>query len=174
MGGPGRGGVRAAWYASCVSDPLHIRPATREDLSLIIRYIRGLAAHEGRPELAVITPERLARALFDTPVIAEGFVLESDGRPIGYAIIQMQFSTFTGGLRVFLEDVYIDPSARSQGLGTRFMHWLFDLARERMCDAVDWGCVENNPRAMAFYERLGARQKTGVVRYRYELTPSRP
>ncbi len=153
-----------------MSDALHIRPATREDLSLIIRYIRALAAHEGRADAAVITSEQLAAALFSPHPLAEGLILEFAGKPIGYAIIQEQFATFTGRKKIYLEDVLIDPTLRSQGLGTRFMHWLFDLARQRGCAAVDWSCVENNPRAMALYERLGAKRKAGVVGYRYAIS----
>ncbi len=153
---------------------LVVRPASRQDVLLILHYIRALAAHEGRPDAAVITVVQLDEALFGPRPLAEGFILESAGRPIGYAIIQEQFATFTGRKKLYLEDVLIDPAHRGRGLGTAFMHWLFDLARQRGCAAVDWACVENNPRAMALYERLGAKRKSGVVGYRYDLMPSRP
>lgn len=152
-----------------MQSPLRIRRAVEADLQLIIRYIRALAAHEGRADVATITSDQLAAALFSPRPLAEGFILEAGGQSVGYAIIQEQFATFTGRRKLYLEDVLIDPSHRGAGLGTLFMQWLFDLARQRGCAAVDWSCVENNPRAMAFYERLGAKRKTGAVGFRFGI-----
>jgi GNAT superfamily N-acetyltransferase len=149
--------------------PLSIRPAEAGDLALIRRYVQALAAHEGCPDAAVLTESQLGGAIFGPRAVVEAYVLEFEGRGVGYAILHEQFATFSGRRRLYLEDVFIEPGARGRSLGGQFMRWLFELARARGQACVDWACVENNPRAMAFYERLGAKRKDGVVLYRYEV-----
>jgi GNAT superfamily N-acetyltransferase len=56
---------------------------------------------------------------------------------------------------IHLGHLYIEPAARSQGLGGKFMHWMNDRARRKnKTFTID---VLKNSRARAFAERLGFR-----------------
>lgn len=148
----------------------HIRPAIPADAAAIVRWIRELAHHEGRPEAATIDIDGLCGALWPKgrPPIAEAWIIESPrGVGVGYLWWSLSLSTFTGRPRMLLEDIAITPHARAGGLGAFAMRWLAAKATELGCDCIDWSVVENNPRAMAFYDRLGARQTTGGVHYRW-------
>lgn len=161
--------------------PGWIRAARLDDVPHIVRMIRGLATHEGRPELAVCTEAAIASALFGTPARAEAVILLDDSlahvpasgppvrRPdsiVGYAWFYVLVPTFTARPVLYLEDLFIDAAARGRGLGGRFMAWLAAEAIERGCVGVEWTVREDNPRAIAFYESLGAVRKTGALAYR--------
>jgi GNAT superfamily N-acetyltransferase len=147
-----------------------IRPATEVDLGMVQSWIRELAAHEGRPELATIDLARLHATLWPASGVPAcwAWILESSpGVPAGYLWCSISVSTFTGDRRLLLEDLYITPAGRSGGLGAWAMHWLARTAHELECTCIDWSVVDNNPRAMAFYDRLGATRVTSGVRYRW-------
>ncbi|MBL9031715.1 MAG: GNAT family N-acetyltransferase [Phycisphaerae bacterium] len=160
--------------------PGWIRAARPADVPHIVRMIRGLATHEGRPELAVCTEAAIASALFGTPARAEAVILLDDslardpvgGPPVrhdaivGYAWFYILVPTFTARPVLYLEDLFVDAAARGRGLGGRFMAWLAAEAIERGCVGVEWTVREDNPRAIAFYESLGAVRKTGALAYR--------
>ncbi|MFN0131435.1 MAG: GNAT family N-acetyltransferase [Phycisphaerales bacterium] len=180
-----------------------IRPAAPADVPRIVEMIRGLAAHEGRPELAVCTAAAIAGALFGEPARAEAVVLiaargehdhgdthghrrsveargtlveargtvnaEARGTEheiVGYGWLYVLVPTFLGRQVMHLEDLYIEPGARGRGLGRRFMAWLAAEAVSRGCVGVEWHVQEDNPRAIEFYEALGARRRTGALTYR--------
>ena len=60
--------------------------------------------------------------------------------------------------------VLIDPSQRGRGFGEAMMRAAVDLAFERFgMHRVELGVFENNPRAVACYERVGFKRE-GLVR----------
>ena len=60
--------------------------------------------------------------------------------------------------------VLIDPAQRGRGLGAAMMRAAVDLAFEKFeMHRVELGVFENNPRAIACYERVGFKRE-GVVR----------
>ena len=69
---------------------------------------------------------------------------------------------------LFLKDLYTGADARGAGVGETLMRYLARLAVERGCERFDWTAETNNPRAMAFYDRLGARRVTDKVYYRFD------
>lgn len=136
---------------------ISIRPATPADLPLIAALIRELAdyeklAHEVRFDEAV-----LAAKLFGARPYAEVVIGELSGIPQGFALFFHNFSTFEGRPGIYLEDLFVRPSARGSGLGKALLSHLAALAVERDCARLEWSVLDWNAPAIGFYQALGAR-----------------
>ena len=82
-----------------------------------------------------------------------GLLVEHEGRPAGFCSLSFSYSTEAGGPVVLIEEVYIDPAFRGQGLGAQVFAFIKaeyagKAARLRLEVAP-----ENN-RAIALYQRL--------------------
>jgi GNAT superfamily N-acetyltransferase len=64
---------------------------------------------------------------------------------------------------LYLEDLYVQPRARGQGVGVAMMARLGRIAIRRGWAGMVWGVLDWNAPAFAFYERLGASRSNGAV-----------
>ena len=65
----------------------------------------------------------------------EATFLLAGGGPDGVAEIRFRPSVMTGALDAYLEELYVAPPKRGQGLGRALLEAAMDVARERGCDA---------------------------------------
>jgi GNAT superfamily N-acetyltransferase len=133
-----------------------IRFATRADVPVIVALIREAADFEGHAHLATATPERLEAELFGDRSACECLVGEHDGEIVGFAIFFHNFSTFLCRKGLYLEDLFVRPAARGTGMGKALLQRLAQIAVERECGRFEWGVLEWNVAAQAFYQRMGA------------------
>lgn len=136
---------------------ISVRPATPDDLPLVVELIRGLAdyeklAHEVRFDKAV-----LGEKLFGPRPYAEVIIGEIDGAAQGFALFFHNFSTFEGRPGIYLEDLFVRPEARGAGLGKELLAELARLAVERGCARLEWSVLDWNEPSIGFYNALGAR-----------------
>ena len=136
---------------------LSIRPAGREDLPLIFRFICDLATYEKLRHEVRADEGILERHLFGDHPKAEVIIGEIDGAPAGFALFFHNFSTFEGRPGIYLEDLFVDPAARGSGLGKALLKHLARLAVERECARLEWAVLDWNEPAIALYRSLGAR-----------------
>jgi ribosomal protein S18 acetylase RimI-like enzyme len=79
-----------------------------------------------------------------------------DGAPAaGVCQLRYRLSVWTGADDCWLEDLYVDESARGTGLGRALVNAAFDRARQRGCRRIELDVNESNTAALAFYEQLG-------------------
>jgi len=133
-----------------------IRFATREDAAVIVELIRELAVYEKLEHLATATPAGLAAELFGERPTCECLIGEQDGQPVGFALFFHNFSTFLCRKGLYLEDLFVRPSARGTGMGKALLTRLAQIAVERGCGRFEWSVLDWNVDAQAFYERMGA------------------
>ncbi len=133
-----------------------IRFATREDVPAIVALIREAADFEGHAHLATATPERLDAELFGDKSACECLIGEHDGETVGFAIFFHNFSTFLCRKGLYLEDLFVRPAARGTGMGKALLQRLAQIAVERECGRFEWGVLQWNVAAQAFYKRMGA------------------
>ncbi|KAK8836585.1 hypothetical protein M9Y10_037519 [Tritrichomonas musculus] len=141
---------------------LHIRKAEKEDISLLLDLIKGLAKYEKRPQDMTGTKEQLTYWLFERK-IAEALIAEYDGNAVGYALYYPIFGSFSAIGKVHLEDIYIKEEFRGCGFGKYF---LANVAKSVLAEGyteMEWSCLDWNTSAIGFYEKLGAEQETGRV-----------
>ena len=134
-----------------------IRAATREDVPLILRFIRGLAEYERLPHEVVATEELLAASLFGARPDAEVLLAFDGETPAGFALFFHNYSTFLARRGIFLEDLFVVPDLRGRGVGRMLLAALASLAVERECGRLEWSVLDWNEPAIGFYRSLDAR-----------------
>ncbi|MFD7303505.1 GNAT family N-acetyltransferase [Streptomyces pharetrae] len=135
-----------------------IRSATPADIPVIHTLIRELAAYERAPEEARATEAQLHEALFGERPAAYAHIAEDDtsGEPVGFALWFLNFSTWRGTHGVYLEDLFVRPSARGAGHGKALLAELARLCVERGYQRLEWSVLDWNEPAIGFYRSLGA------------------
>ena len=139
---------------------LSIRPAIASDLALIADLIRGLAEYEGLSHAVRMEEQQLGGYLFGPRPMAEVLIGEIGGEPQGFALFFHNFSTFEGRPGIWLEDLFVLPTARRSGLGTALLAHVAAIAQERDCARMEWSVLDWNMMAIQFYRSLGARPLT--------------
>jgi GNAT superfamily N-acetyltransferase len=133
-----------------------IRPATAHDVDTLVELVQELAEYERSPESVELVPEQLRAVLFgDSPTVF-AHVAEEEGRIVGMAIWFLNFSTWTGRNGIYLEDLYVRPSARGHGTGRALIAELAAIAQRSGYGRVDWAVLNWNENALRFYRSLGA------------------
>jgi GNAT superfamily N-acetyltransferase len=141
-----------------MSSNIAIRPAAPGDASTIYALVCELADYERLRHKVVSTEADFQRALFGPRPECEAVVASLDGADIGFALFFHNFSTFAGRRGLYLEDLYVKPTARGHGVGKALLLHLVALARERNCARMEWAALEWNTPAIDFYKGLGAEQ----------------
>jgi GNAT superfamily N-acetyltransferase len=135
---------------------LRIEPATILDLPAIVHLVRQLAAYEKLLDEVVATTEDYQRALFGPDRHAEALIAFIDDVPVGFALFFSTFSTFLGKRGIYLEDIFVEPPHRGQGIGKALLKKLAEIAKERNCGRMEWSVLTWNQPSIEFYHRMGA------------------
>ena len=147
---------------------LTIRNATVQDCKLILQFVTELAIYEKLEEEMVATEQHYQDTLFCENPRAQALICESDGKPIGFALYFFSYSTWLGKYGIYLEDLYVSPSARGLGGGKALLQKLAQIALAEDCGRIEWSVLDWNEPAIQFYRSLGAGPKDGWVGYRLE------
>jgi GNAT superfamily N-acetyltransferase len=135
---------------------LIIRAAEERDVEGIFNLILGLAAYEQLSDRVTGNPELLRSHLFGDRAYAEAIVAELGDLTIGFALFFPTYSTFLTQPGIHLEDVFIQPEYRRQGVGKALMTAMAKIAHDRGCGRLEWSVLEWNQNAIDFYQSLGA------------------
>jgi GNAT superfamily N-acetyltransferase len=138
-----------------VSSPLRIDPATPADVPLLMSMIRALADFEKIADQLKTSESRLRDDLFGDKPYADVLIARSGDAPAGYALYCSKYSSFVGpGL--YLDDIFVLPEFRGQGVGKAMFREVARVARERGMSRLEWSVLEWNENAIGFYKRIGA------------------
>jgi GNAT superfamily N-acetyltransferase len=141
--------------------PIRIERATERDVSLILELIQGLAVYEKLAHEVTATEAGLRETLFGARPAADVIIAYAGDTPAGFALFFSNFSTFLGKPGLYLEDLFVRPEYRGQGLGLALMKRLAQIAVERGCGRFEWSVLDWNEPAIGFYESLGAKLMDG-------------
>ena len=151
-----------------MSDPsaADIRFATEADVPAILGLIRELAEYERLLDQVIADEASLHRALFGERRYVEALVASVAGETVGFALFFHNFSTFLGKPGVYLEDLFVRPAYRGQGLGKALLQRVAQIAVERDCGRMEWSVLDWNEPSIRFYESLGAKPMSDWTTYR--------
>ena len=144
---------------------VHFRYAERNDVSLILHFIKELADYENMLHDVVADEQLLEKEIFDKQKAEVIFVLEED-KEAGFALFFHNFSTFLGKSGLYLEDLYVKPEYRGKGYGKAVLKKLASIAVERGCGRLEWCCLDWNQPSIDFYLSLGAKPMSDWTIYR--------
>ena len=148
-----------------MASEIRIRPATSNDVALVLRFIKGLAEYEGLSNEVVATEADLRKSLFGPKPDADAVFAYKDAEPVGFAVFCQRYSTYLGRPVLYLEDIFVLPEWRGSGVGRELMAYGAGLAKERDFPMMIWSVLDWNEPAIQFYEKLGARRAEGWLTY---------
>jgi GNAT superfamily N-acetyltransferase len=136
---------------SFIIDP--VQPAELPDLLGLIRELARFEKLELEVEAKV---EDLELSFFGTKPVAGALLARQDRELAGYAIYFFTFSSFVGRRGIWLEDLYVRPEFRKQGLGRALIEAVARVGADLNCGRFEWTALNWNKSALDFYEKLGA------------------
>lgn len=114
-----------------------------------------LAEFEKLSHAVTGTLEDFRHWVFEEPVVS-CLVAAEDDQIVGYAIFFRNFSTFRVKPGIWLEDLFVVPEKRAQGIGKALLQAVIAEASERGYGRVEWSVLDWNEKAITFYESMGA------------------
>jgi GNAT superfamily N-acetyltransferase len=134
-----------------------IRSAKPEDVAEIHAMVRELADYEKSLDEAKATPQQLNDALFGaSPAVFAHVAEDESGTVVGFALWFLNYSTWTGVHGIYLEDLYVRPTARGAGYGKALLAQLARVCVERGYGRLEWSVLDWNEPALAVYRSQGA------------------
>ncbi|GLY52781.1 GNAT family N-acetyltransferase [Lentzea sp. NBRC 102530] len=133
-----------------------IRRIEPRDVDAAVGLVYELALYEKAPDECHLTPEQLHTALFGDQPALFGHVAEVDGQVVGIALWFLNFSTWDGVHGVYLEDLYVTPDQRGNGLGKKLLQALAQECVDKNYTRLQWWVLNWNEPSIGFYKSLGA------------------
>lgn len=134
-----------------------IRQAVKDDIPQIFALIQALAEYEKLSHQVIGTKEQLQEHLFGSPIYAEAIVTVIEAKTVGFTLFFPNYSTFLTKPGIYLEDLFVLPEYRRQGIAKAMLAYLGKLARERDVGRLEWSVLDWNESAIAFYQDMGAK-----------------
>ncbi len=145
---------------------VQIRFATPDDAVTIDRFVRELATFERALSAVQSSPERLRSQLMQRPPPFECLIADRGEQPVGFALFYGTYSTWEATPGLHLEDLYVTPEHRAQGIGRALLQRLASIACERGCARLEWAVLDWNQPAIDFYDDLEAKPLNDWIIYR--------
>jgi GNAT superfamily N-acetyltransferase len=108
------------------------------DIPVLLELIRELARFERLEDEVEATVESLRDSFLGPQPAAGALLARCDGEPAGYAIYFFTFSSFVGRPGLWLDDLFVRPVYRQQGLGRALLEAVARLGAERNCGRFEW------------------------------------
>lgn len=137
-----------------------IRRGTIKDVKTIQTLSRQLGEFENLGHLITATTAKFKKTLFGKTPYA--WVLIAEVRrgktyvPAGMALYFFNYSTFKAQPGLYLEDLFVLPEFRSEGIGLSLLKKLAQIAKQKKCARLEWVVLDWNKEAIKFYKRHGA------------------
>jgi GNAT superfamily N-acetyltransferase len=158
--------IRPLTYLWSVPTPTHIEPVTQEQFERVLPLV---AAYQRFYEVEQIEDER-NRAFFSRFLAPsdDGLLLGAwhVGELVGYACLYWHFTSLVPAETVLMNDLYVNPAGRRQGIGRALIEASAAVARERGAHHLEWVTAPDNETAQRLYDSTGAERSAWIE---YEL-----
>jgi GNAT superfamily N-acetyltransferase len=146
---------------------LAFRAYRQSDFPNLVEMVLGLYTKDGSKstqmsvEKIALSVERLILPSNNGEII----IFEESGKQIGYAIVNRFWSNEYSGWIGFIDELFIQPSHRNQGVGEQFFK---ELEQKSTHDFVAFmlETLESNPKATRFYQRIGFEPHHNMVLFK--------
>ena len=151
-------------------DDIVCRPATPADAAALAELFHLCDRHYWGDKAAPI--EELAVHLRDN-VLSEAadakvLLAEAGGKPVGFACFALLYPAPDCGGQLYMKELFVRAEARGGGVGVTLMRAVAQQGIARGAVRLDWTAETTNPRALDFYERIGARRIEEKVYFRFD------
>ncbi len=146
---------------------MKIRKAESKDADIILALIKELAIYEKAEHEVQTSADEIRETLFGKNSKAAALIAETDDKEVvAYAVYFYNYSTWLGKNGIYLEDIYVTPKYRRQGIGRALLQQLASLAVKENCGRFEWAVLDWNTPAIEFYQSLGAKPQDEWTVYR--------
>ena len=131
-----------------------LRRASMADHDLVLGYLADFYSESDFD----LDRKRAASAianLIENEVYGHLYVIEVEGEAVGYTALTFGFSLEFDGRDGIIDDLYIVPAHRDQGIGTKVVDLVLEAARQEGLNAVHLEVDHANERAKTVYFRAG-------------------
>jgi GNAT superfamily N-acetyltransferase len=135
---------------------LVIRAVKPTDVTAVVGLVRELAEYEREADQCGLTNDELHAALFSSRAALFGHVAVVSGEVVGCVLWYLNFSTWRGTHGIYIEDLYVRPEHRREGVGRALLRELATECRQRGYARLEWAVLDWNEPAIRFYTSLGA------------------
>lgn len=135
---------------------IKVRRARTGDADQFLTLVRELANYEKLPPPGKDETRRLRRDAFGRRRKFDLVMGFSGSNAVAYAVYFMTYSTFLARPTLYLEDIFVLPEFRRQGVGTSIFSMLGKIASRRGCGRMEWSVLKWNETALDFYRKIGA------------------
>lgn len=153
--------------------PITIRRAVPADGPGYVALVRALAEFEQLPGPDDEAARRLVDDAFGERPRYELWIGERDGERggeiVAYAVTFETYSTFLARPTLFLEDLFVHPRARREGIAKAMLARLKDEAVKRGCGRFEWMVLDWNEGAQGLYRGIGAREEEAWRLWRVQI-----
>lgn len=132
---------------------VQIRALEQSDLTALLAMVVALTKHHG--DEARLTPESLARDFFGPVAWYHGLVAVRGPDVVGYAATLPLGRLGDGARGLELHHLFVEPTARHQGVGRQLVRAVETLGRNLGCTYVMIGTHPDNHAAQGYYQHLG-------------------
>lgn len=120
--------------------------------------LMGWIAALYREDATENVPESVTRAavtlLIQEPRYGGAWFIRQGADVVGYVVVCITFSILYGGRDAVLDELYLLPNKRGQGIGTQTIQFAMDYCRKEGIAALHLEVYDDN-RAMGLYQRMG-------------------
>jgi ribosomal protein S18 acetylase RimI-like enzyme len=131
-----------------------IRPATADDVRALVELMTEFYAEAGLP-LSSARATRAFQALLADPQLGAIWLAEEAAAAVGYVVLTLGFCMDAGGLRGFIDDLYVRPRSRRRGVGAALLAAVRSACAKRGVRALHVEVGPENLTARGLYERSG-------------------
>ncbi len=146
---------------------LSLKCVEQNEVSILLNLIRELAAFEHLEHEVVATEQSLSESIFEQKT-AKAWLIYRNDKLAGYTLAFHSFSTFMGRKGLYIEDVYVRPEFRHQGIGRAIFNAMAQYAVATQCGRMEWNCLNWNQNAYDFYLKIGAKPLNEWTYFRVE------
>lgn len=133
--------------------------AREEDLALVVSMMRQFYREEGYPFFESAA-EQAARLLLANPMFGRFCFLTFDGEIAGYLVVTFGFSLEFLGKDAFVDELFVLPAFRGQGIGTQALQFAEVVCKEAGVRALHLEVEFEKNRTHLLYERVGFKDHT--------------
>jgi ribosomal protein S18 acetylase RimI-like enzyme len=131
-----------------------LRQATPDDHTIVLHLMRQFCGHFSYP-FNEVARRRAVAGFLTNPNLGLIWLIESEIQAIGYLALTYGFTFEFGGRDAFVDEFYITPNYRNQGLGKHVLASIQQKTSELSLFALHLQTESYNGRAQKLYENLG-------------------
>jgi len=80
--------------------------------------------------IPVSNMEKTFNLLMEGLDFAKAYVCEKNNKTVGYILLALTYSNEAGGMVVWLDEIYVKPEFRSQGIGSELIDFVIDKYKD--------------------------------------------